>query len=175
MNSLLTKVQNLTYERDSLLQEKRNVAMTGFQILLITFCIIIACEFNNRWRQDAYTNVLENTSKTDPTVNIVQLRIKHEIEKQDLITRLERESERNSVVCDTYVKSTNTLKDMISTLKKTVLEWGENQKDLDDAKTNLKEVETKLLEYEFILETFKQSVFRTSVIFISLIINIKRG
>ena len=45
-----------------------------------------------------------------------------------------------------------------------VLEWGENQKDLDDAKTNLKEVETKLLEYEFILETFKQSVFRTSVI-----------
>ena len=56
-----------------------------------------------------------------------------------------------------------------------VLEWGENQKDLDDAKTNLKEVETKLLEYEFILETFKQSVFRTSVIFISLIINIKRG
>jgi len=47
-----------------------------------------------------------------------------------------------------------------------VLEWGENQKDLDDAKTNLKEVETKLLEYEFILETFKQSVFRTSVIFI---------
>jgi len=39
-----------------------------------------------------------------------------------------------------------------------VLEWGENQKDLDDAKTNLKEVETKLLEYEFILETFKQSV-----------------
>ena len=48
---LLTKVQNLTYERDSLLQEKRNVAMTGFQILLITFCIIIACEFNNRWRQ----------------------------------------------------------------------------------------------------------------------------
>ena len=76
---------------------------------------------------------------------------------------------------------------MISTLKKTgknrtqapegrptvnvdtkisVLEWGENQKDLDDAKTNLKEVETKLLEYEFILETFKQSVFRTSVTFI---------
>ena len=51
-----------------------------------------------------------------------------------------------------------------------VLEWGENQKDLDDAKTNLKEVETKLLEYEFILETFKQSVFRTSVIFIADIV-----
>ena len=97
MHSLLTKVQNLTYERDTLLQEKRNVAMTGFQILIITFCIIIACEFNNRWRQgsqlgqlialkivvlDAYTNVMEHTSKTDPTVNIVQLRIKHEIEKQ---------------------------------------------------------------------------------------------
>lgn len=159
MNSLLTKVQNLTYERDSLLQEKRNVAMTGFQILLITFCIIIACEFNNRWRHKGDDrNVHEHTSKTDPTVNIVQLRIKHEIEKQDLITRLERESERNGIVCDTYVKSTNTLKDMIGTLKKTVLEWGENQKDLDDAKTNLKEVETKLLEYEFILETFKQSV-----------------
>ena len=72
-------------------------------------------------------------------MNIVQLRIKHEIEKQvkltlkrhknnlnlkDLITRLERESERNSVVCDTYVKSTNTLKDMIGTLKKT----GKNRK-----------------------------------------------
>ena len=85
---------------------------------------------------------------------------------------------------------------MISTLKKTgknraqapegrptvnvdekisVLEWGENQKDLDDAKTNLKEVETKLLEYEFILETFKQSVFRTSVTFISFILRIDRG
>jgi len=57
MTSLLTKVQNLTYERDSLLQEKRNVAMTGFQILLITFCIIIACEFNNRWRQGIIHNL----------------------------------------------------------------------------------------------------------------------
>ena len=55
-------------------------------------------------------------------------RHKNDLNLKDLITRLERESERNSVVCDTYVKSTNTLKDMIGTLKKTGEDWKLNRK-----------------------------------------------
>ena len=74
---------NCQSEIDKLEQEKRYIALTGFQLLIVTVGAIILLEIWTRLRpgHDSFKRTDED-SESDHLVNIVQLRIRHEIEKQ---------------------------------------------------------------------------------------------
>jgi len=88
-------------ELKQLQQDKRYIAITAFQLMVVTVGAIMFIELWNKLRPISDTRKSEDDDSD--TVNIVQLRIQHEIEKQNLITQLGHQKKRNAHLIDSNV------------------------------------------------------------------------
>jgi len=129
--------------------------------MVVTVGAIMFIELWNKLRPISDTRKSEDDDSD--TVNIVQLRIQHEIEKQNLITQLGHQKKRNAHLIDSNVNYISDLDSKSEKLTIAAAENAENHARLVDARSELKAKENTIHALQKIVDDVKKTYAEDSV------------